>query len=406
MAMHRYVELAIVVAGIYALFLSWGVAQERVTTSDYAGKRFRYFMCVFPQPGVRALAVSLPDRGLLGKFAQLSVISVMASPFGYASLKFIDYPTMILGKSCKLVPVLLMNAVLYGRRFPLHRYAIAALVTAGVSAFMLLHPRSDDARARDDRKRAERTVLQSLWGLALLAVNLLLDGITNSTQDRIFHTARGTLKGPHMMLYMNVGATILTLSYMFATEAASATGALGTGGTAGELRAAVAFCAAHPRALADLLAFAACGALGQCFIFHALERFGAVTVVTVTVTRKMFSILLSVFLYDHRLVPAQWLAVAAVFAGIALEAFWKPSSASTAAAPATSAKTKVADAKPDTASGTDHDASDDMILDRRRTANSTVSKPGELGSQEESRSKAGHQARHRRRKAGKSGRED
>ncbi|KAJ1542043.1 UDP-galactose transporter, partial [Cladochytrium tenue] len=259
---------------------------------------------------------------------------------------FIDYPTMILGKSCKLVPVLLMNALLYGRHFPLHRYAIAGRVTSGVSAFMLLHPRSDDTRARDDRKRAERTVLQSLWGLALLAVNLLLEGVTNSTQDRIFHTARDTLKGPHMMLYMNVGATILTLSYLFATEAASATGALGTGGTAGELRAAVAFCAAHPRAMADLLAFAACA-----------------------------------FLYDHRLVSAQWLAVAAVFAGIALEAFWKPSSASTAAAPA-----KVADAKPDAASGTDHDASDDMILDRRRTANSAVSKPGELGSQEESRS--------------------
>ncbi|KAJ1548533.1 UDP-galactose transporter, partial [Cladochytrium tenue] len=60
---------------------------------------------------------------------------------------------MILGKSCKLVPVLLMNAVLYGHRFPLHRYAIAGLVTSGVSACMLLHPRSDDTRTRRPQAR-------------------------------------------------------------------------------------------------------------------------------------------------------------------------------------------------------------------------------------------------------------
>ena len=55
---------------------------------------------------IRGQSVGSPGTNLIWKFVQLSVLSVLASPFGYASLKYIDYPTMILGKSCKLVPVM------------------------------------------------------------------------------------------------------------------------------------------------------------------------------------------------------------------------------------------------------------------------------------------------------------
>ena len=77
---------------------------------------------------------------------------------------------------------------------------------------MLLQPRKPTASST---KHAPRTLYQSLYGLSLLLINLLLDGVTNATQDRIFHTYRGDsngkgkMTGLHMMLGMNVGMMIL-----------------------------------------------------------------------------------------------------------------------------------------------------------------------------------------------------
>ena len=44
---------------------------------------------------------------------------------------------------------------------------------------------------------------------------------------------------------------------------------------------------------------------------------------TVTLTRKMFTMLLSVIVYNHKLTPGQWLGTFVVFAGISVEAWVK-----------------------------------------------------------------------------------
>jgi len=44
---------------------------------------------------------------------------------------------------------------------------------------------------------------------------------------------------------------------------------------------------------------------------------------TITLTRKLFTMLLSVIVYNHKLTLGQWLGAAVVFAGISVEAFVK-----------------------------------------------------------------------------------
>lgn len=46
---------------------------------------------------------------LLFGYFKIALLNTCAAPFGFASLRHISYPTMVLGKSCKLVPVLFMN---------------------------------------------------------------------------------------------------------------------------------------------------------------------------------------------------------------------------------------------------------------------------------------------------------
>lgn len=88
-----------------------------------------------------------------------------------------------------------------------------------------------------------------------------------------------------------------------------------------ELSDFAAFARGAPACLLDMGLFCLGGALGQTFVFRSLGSFGSITLVTITVTRKLFTIILSVLLYGHAVSNGQWLAVAVVFAGILIEAF-------------------------------------------------------------------------------------
>ena len=73
----------------------------------------------------------------------------------------------------------------------------------------------------------------------------------------------------------------------------------------------------------DRLTYAACGALGQICIFFTLQRYGSLVLVMVTVTRKMFSMILSILVYGHHVTGTQWLGILIVFGGITSEALLK-----------------------------------------------------------------------------------
>ncbi|KAG0269647.1 UDP-galactose transporter [Linnemannia exigua] len=310
-------RLTACVAGIYSCFLTWGYYQEKVSTTPYGqdAQKFKFFIILnlaqslcaatvaFVYLALQGKPLSSPSRSLLFKYMQVALIGVIASPFSYAALKHIDYPTMILTKSCKLVPVMLMNILLYRRKFPTYKYICVALVTIGVSGFMLFAP-------LDDHKGKKGAATSSLYGLALVAINLTLDGVTNSTQDQIFHAYKVT--GQQMMFFMN----IIMSAYM-------ALWLLNPFNP--ELGQALTFCQTHPAIIKDIAMFSICGALGQCFIFYTLEKYGSLSLVTVTVTRKLFTILLSVVAYGHQLNLQQWSMVAVVFSGIGLEAYVKRS---------------------------------------------------------------------------------
>ncbi|TNY23342.1 UAA transporter family-domain-containing protein [Rhodotorula diobovata] len=253
---------------------------------------------------------------LLRLYAFIAFVASSAAPFGFLALSHISFPTLLLGKSCKLVPVMLMNILLYRRQFPLHKYVLVALVTAGIYAFMAFKP------VKVGKSGGGGPESSSLLGLVLLAVNLLLDGVTNATQDHVFSTY--TLDGPQMMFFMNLFATLFTFAALvtpysllpsFLLPVSAATGA-----HSNELSSSLAFIASHPSVRLDILLFGLTGAVGQIFIFVTLSLYGSLTLVTITVTRKMVTMLLSVFVFDHKLTKGQWSGVGLVFGAVAMEA--------------------------------------------------------------------------------------
>lgn len=334
-ASEQYLRLLVCVAGIYVCFLSWGLLQERISTRAYTAtvdgmivsSRFPSFFALnIVQASIAALlawaALSFPGRQeahgsisllaiwhnprLFWSYIRLSLSSCLASPFGYAALAHITYPTMILGKSCKLVPVMLVSVLLHGRRYPPVKYFTVALITAGVSIFMLFdgsHPQKGSGS-------------NSLLGITLLLVNLFLDGLTNSWQDELFRRYR--VRSQHLMFYMNLFSSLFMSSYLITRHILSLF--LQNSNTS-EVARFVDFIRLHPACLVDMFLFGLLGAAGQLFIFHTIEHFGAVLLVTVTVTRKLATMLVSVACFGHSVRWQQAVGIGAVFASLAIDSF-------------------------------------------------------------------------------------
>ncbi|KAK9246948.1 UAA transporter [Lipomyces tetrasporus] len=314
-------HLLIAVSGIYTSFLTWAVLQERISTTSYGpnNRVFRaslvintiqsfcaaivgYIYTRYTSSSTKESSAIFPNRKVIFQYALVATTSSLASPFGYASLKHIDYLTLLLGKSCKLLPVMALHVLIFRKKYTWSKYFVVFAVTVGVSLFTLYHPSSS-------KKAAQATSSSSLYGLLLLAINLLFDGLTNSTQDHIFHT-QPTINGPKMMCGINVAATVLTSVFLLTP-------------ISGQLEDALVFFQLYPQVLYDILLFSLCGAIGQVFIFFTLSKFGSLTLVTVTVTRKMMSMLLSVVWFNHKLTPGQWAGVVMVFGGVGAEALMK-----------------------------------------------------------------------------------
>jgi UDP-galactose transporter B1 len=211
-----------------------------------------------------------------------------------------------------------LHLTIFRKRYPLSKYLVVGFVTLGVAVFTLHHP------SASKKSKIKPPQSSSAWRLFLLAVNLLFDGLTNSTQDHIFSRFQ-PFSGPQMMCAQNILNTALTISYLLLSPYLAATGVgtyLGIPLSAtshGEITDAIAFIQRHPSVGRDVLGFAVCGAVGQVFIFTTLAHFSSLLLVTVTVTRKMLTMMLSVVWFGHRLSPMQWIGVGLVFGGVGAE---------------------------------------------------------------------------------------
>ncbi|CEH12359.1 uaa transporter [Ceraceosorus bombacis] len=375
-------QLGLCAGSIYACFLAWGLLQERLTTTAYPiphdstykdqlsaslhGQSLEYFQSplllnwtqaiacsivavaylvagnsrstaskgksIWRVLGLDVLSVSGAERAqkpaftsasqvrpdglsttrrrispLFVRYLAIAAFQSTASQLGLLSLSHgISYPTLTLAKSCKLLPVLIANVVIYRRKFAPYKYAVVLLVTAGISAFMLAAPSKKKSSSGGD----------TLFGMGLLIANLALDGATNSTQDDVF--SKWSIAGPQMMLLMNLLSSILMGFSLILPLPGVGSSSSSQGSN--ELSSALAFIHRHPQVVKDLAGYALAGAFGQIAIFETLERFGSLTLVSITVTRKLFTMLLSIAVYGHKLNPTQWIGVAVVFFGLGIEA--------------------------------------------------------------------------------------
>ena len=301
--------------GIYASFIVWGYLQERTSSTDYLGndgvtRRWKSILVQNLMMALVSMACSAAAMRYHGQtntaparlFWPVAFSNTIASPFGYASLRYISFPLLTLAKASKLIPIMAMGLLVGGRRYKPSEYMAAVLITAGIAMFTFKPGKAGNQAATN----------QNL-GLFLVAINLGLDGYTNARQESIFKETK--CKPFAMMFNVNAWSAALLAGWLGATFLVS--------GSESELARALAFTAVSPEILWHVLLFSLSGAVGQTFIFTSMEEQGAVATTTICLTRKFFSILLSIVAYSHAVKPLQWAGIVVVFGGLALQAFAK-----------------------------------------------------------------------------------
>ncbi|SCU93020.1 LANO_0E02806g1_1 [Lachancea nothofagi CBS 11611] len=326
--MGAQLRLVACVLGIYATFLTWSLVYEPLTTREWPNSQAKFqapCIVALVQAAVAAITGYLylqreSTNYTTGEFLRtnwrdllaISFTQSVSSPLATHSLQYVDFLTYMLAKSCKLIPILAVHLMLYHTKISNDKKVVAVAVTFGVVLFNL--------GSRKPVSKSSHHETSFITGFLPLALSLLLDGFTNATQDTLLKRNKASkdqkpITGGHLMLGLNLCIVIWNLLYLAVLDPNQA------------LKTKT-MITQDPLIAYYLLTYAVCGALGQICIFYTLQEYGSLVLVMVTVTRKMFSMILSILVYGHHVSKLQWLGICIVFGGITSEAVLKRQAAS------------------------------------------------------------------------------
>ena len=293
--------------GIFGFYFYFGIFQEKITRGTYGEgenqERFTYTMAlVFVLCAVNYLYAVIVSALVLkeGKdttkssyYAVSSLTYLVAMVTSNKALMWVNYPTQVVGKSCKPIPVMILGVLIGRKKYPLLKYLFVLMIVIGVALFMY-----------KDGKTTKKADDEGVIGIGeiLLLVSLTCDGLTGAVQERM--KAEHSTKSGHMMKAMNKWSIFY----------------LGIGLVwSGELWEFIAFVGRHPTIVWQLASVSIASALGQYFIFMCVSEFGPLPCSLITTTRKFFTVLASVIFFGNHLIERQWLGAILVFTGLVLD---------------------------------------------------------------------------------------
>jgi len=304
-AIPREVAFLICVAGIYASYISFGVYQEEINTTKFGPEKKKFddttflllCQCIVNALSSVLVMLVLPtqarDKTPTLEYVGVSLTYIGAMFCSNAAIQYVNYPTMVLAKSCKPIPVLLMGLLVLRKQQSWSKYICVVFVTAGISIFML-----------NEKKSSKDTTETSTYGIVLLLASLAMDGVTGPFQERLIKNYSPSSNS--MMLYTNLWASAILLIMLVATNT---------------VFNGIQFCIEFPQMIYLIGMFSLTSAIGQQFIYYTIFAFGSLVCSLTTTTRKFFNIFVSVLRFGHSLSDLQWFGVFIVFAGLGIDIF-------------------------------------------------------------------------------------
>lgn len=308
--------------GIMASFVCYGILLEYTTSG---GRKLHELSFLFVTSGLYTITAAAgryvrdetPTTIPPARFAVLGLTSMGSTFCSVRSLRYVIYPIQVLAKSCKPVPVMIMGAFM-GKKYPLRKYLNVVLIVMGVALFMGGGESSHGGKSKGaaanatavdaggegdvDTAEAENSSPSQLLGIGLLFISLCFDGGTGAYEDKLMsvHSV-----GPFDLMYnIQLGKTILAGIGLLVLN---------------QMHIFVQMC----QEMGFLLvALGLSGALGQVFIFVTIAKFGALTCSIIGLSRKVTTLVASIYIYGHHLNGIQFLGLLIAIGAMLLN-FWK-----------------------------------------------------------------------------------
>lgn len=295
--------------GVFVSYFYYGILQESITKGKYGegekSEKFRYVMSLVLLQTIINSAFAKGAMMLFSResdttpgkyYAVCSITYLGAMLASNQALQYVSYPTQVLGKSAKPIPVMVLGILLAKKRYPTAKFLFILMICLGVSLFLY-----------KDQQKASVSEDKPIIGVGeiLLLVSLTLDGLTGASQDRM--RAEYKTGAYQMMLHVNLWS-VLWLA--IATTAS------------GEVIQVLGFIQRYPAVLLKMVSFGLASAVGQVFIFITVTSFGPLPCSIITTTRKFFTILASVIIFANPMNSRQWVGTVLVFTGLGLDSVY------------------------------------------------------------------------------------
>ncbi|KAH3851452.1 hypothetical protein DPMN_093934 [Dreissena polymorpha] len=295
--------------GLQVSYLTWGLLQERMMTFEYKatdedkGEFFKNSQFLVLVNRVLALTLGVfvlfvkqqpQHTAPLYKYSFSSISNVLSSWFQYEALKFVSFPTQVLAKASKVIPVMLMGKTVSHKKYEYHEYATALMISVGVGLFLMT--------SGDATRGKEKTT--TVAGVILLVGYIVFDSFTSNWQGELF--SKYKMSSIQMMVGVNMFSCLLTSVSLIEQ---------------GGFLECFAFMFTYPIFMSHIIILSLCSAVGQLFIFYTIEKFGAVTFTIIMTLRQAFAILLSCIIYGHPLTILGVFGVSIVFLGMFLRTY-------------------------------------------------------------------------------------
>ena len=150
-------QLAFCTLGLLGSYTTWGYLQEKIMTTNYVdslGSKGKFSNSQFLVFVNRILAFLMAlvvigvrrqprHRAPLYKYSYCSFSNIMSSWCQYEALKYVSFPTQVLAKASKVIPVMLMGKLVSKKQYEYYEYVVALLISLGMAAFLLGNSRCE-----------------------------------------------------------------------------------------------------------------------------------------------------------------------------------------------------------------------------------------------------------------------
>eukprot|EP00439_Symbiodinium_sp_Y106_P065048 s2186_g10.t1 len=255
----RCVLLAV---GVILSLVVYGLLQERIMTESYNNQVFD--SAVFLVFCNRSLGVlcgmlavlwqkePLRSGAPVWKYAIVSFSNVFASSCQYEALKYVSFTVQMLGKSFKMIPVMLWGIIIDGKSYSVQDWIVAAVITGGVVEFLIMGPTTSH------RLQHAPEYDRPGYGYFLMVSFLALDGLTSSLQEKLFKEHQTTRS--NQWLYVNACSCIITGLLLVAE---------------GAFMPSLDFLFQHHVFATDTVVLSSSAVVSQFFIYAQVQEFGA-----------------------------------------------------------------------------------------------------------------------------------